>query len=69
LPTPLRRVGTNSEDTRLFKFTRFIRNPVVKDAVFQPPELKGWTVVDLSLPEPSPARPLPPPVFSEVAPR
>src|SRR5262249_42653421 len=73
LPTHLRLVAPKGRDTQLSKFTRAIRNPVVKGAVLQPPELKGWTVIDLSIRDRPTARPLsgpqPPPVYSEVAPR
>jgi hypothetical protein len=71
LPTNLRLVATNGKDTQLFKFTRVVPNPIVSDATFQPPELKGWSVVDMSSPDFPTARPasgpLPPPVYSEVA--
>jgi hypothetical protein len=72
LPTALRLVATNGKDTQLFKFTKVVPNPVVKDTAFEPPELKGWKVVDLSLSGLTRARPsggpLPPPVYSEVSP-
>jgi hypothetical protein len=76
LPSYLRFVDRNGKDTQTYTFTKARRNPPgVTDSDFVLTALpKGWTVEDLRLPEPlksdpgASGRPLPPPVYSEVAP-
>jgi outer membrane lipoprotein-sorting protein len=71
LPSYLRIVDANGKDTQTYTFTKARRNPPgVTDADFQAATPKGWTVVDLRLPDPPPPAAVPsgPSIFSEVAP-
>lgn len=72
LPTYLRLVGPRGADAQTFRFTHVARNAALTEADFRPPALKGWSVVDLTLPDAPKAPPagsrLPPPIVSTPAP-
>jgi outer membrane lipoprotein-sorting protein len=75
LPRYLRLLELNGKDTQTYSFTKARRNPPGLTASdFQTAVPKGWTVMDMRLPEPltpsafSSRGSLPPPITSEVAP-
>jgi hypothetical protein len=71
LPSYLRLVDRNGKDTQTYTFTKARRNPPgMTDADFRAATPKGWTVVDLRLPDlpPPGAAPSGPPLQSAVAP-